>query len=57
VDDYQQDVMDVMVRMQLKYCEACGGLWFRRDECEDIYCRRCAERMGEIATVRAVGHA
>ncbi|MDP9268594.1 MAG: hypothetical protein M3P27_09775 [Acidobacteriota bacterium] len=48
---------DVLIRMELKYCEACGGLWFRREECDQIYCQRCAERMGEIAVGRAGAHA
>jgi len=46
-----------VIRMELKYCEACGGLWFRREQCDHIYCRRCAEVMREIAVGRAVGHA
>lgn len=47
----------VLIRMELKYCEACGGLWFRHEDSEDVYCARCAERMGEIAVSRAGAHA
>jgi Zn-finger nucleic acid-binding protein len=47
----------VVIRMELKYCEACGGLWLRREECDDIYCRRCAELMREIAVSRGGAHA
>jgi Zn-finger nucleic acid-binding protein len=46
-----------VIRMELKYCEACGGLWFRREESEEIYCQRCVERMGAIAVGKAVARA
>ena len=48
---------DGLIRLQLKYCEACGGLWFRREESEDVYCTRCVGRMGEIALRKAVARA
>ena len=48
---------DVLIRMELKYCEACGGLWFRHADAEEVYCARCLERMGEIAVGRRVAHA
>jgi hypothetical protein len=34
-----------IVRVELKYCERCGGLWLRVWGTEDIYCPECA---GEI---------
>ena len=35
------------VGMQLKYCECCGALWFRRAGEEEIYCPACAPTMAE----------
>lgn len=28
-------------RVELKYCERCGGLWLRRPGHEVVYCERC----------------
>ncbi len=36
-----------VVQVELKYCERCGGLWFRRLGCEEVYCASC-----ELATGR-----
>ena len=34
-----------IVRLELKYCERCGGLWMRTWGTEDVYCpaalRKC----------------
>lgn len=46
-----------LVRIELKYCEACGGLWLRREGAGEVYCERCRERMGEIAFARGGRHA
>ena len=40
------------IPIELKYCEACGGLWFRLAGCGEVYCARCARTMGEIALAR-----
>lgn len=39
--------------VELKYCERCGGLWFRPKEDAEIYCPACAEQMAELAQPRA----
>jgi hypothetical protein len=31
------------MRLELKYCERCGGLWLRVWESEDVYCPGCVE--------------
>ena len=36
------------VGMQLKYCECCGALWFRRTGEQEIYCPACAPAMAEV---------
>jgi hypothetical protein len=43
----------VLLLLELKYCEACGGLWLRQAGSLEVYCERCAERMGEIALGKA----
>lgn len=30
------------LRLQLKVCEGCGGLWFRAVEDGKVYCERCS---------------
>ena len=29
------------VRVELKYCERCGGLWVRECGAGEVYCERC----------------
>jgi uncharacterized Zn finger protein (UPF0148 family) len=41
-------VVDV-VRMELKYCERCGGLLVRRSGEPRVYCALCEQRMGQVA--------
>jgi hypothetical protein len=31
-----------VVRLELKYCERCGGLWLRTWGTEGVYCPACA---------------
>jgi hypothetical protein len=31
-----------IVRLELKYCERCGGLWLRTWGTQDVYCPACA---------------
>lgn len=33
------------LRVQLKVCEGCGGLWFRTDNKENVYGRCCAGKL------------
>lgn len=43
---------DNMVRMELKYCECCGGLLLRRVGSGASYCSDCAARVRELAPPR-----
>ena len=38
-------------RLELKYCERCGGLWLRPQLAETVYCASCAEAMRELPPV------
>ncbi len=38
------------IRLQLKYCERCGGLWLRGVGTDAVFCRPCA-----LAMARAPG--
>jgi hypothetical protein len=40
------------VRMELKYCERCGGLWLRPAGSGSSYCESCAAAMAELPAVR-----
>lgn len=52
-----QDEEEVAVlQMELKYCEACGALWVRLRGSAEVYCGRCAEKVGEIALGKAGRH-
>jgi hypothetical protein len=42
-----------IVRMELKYCECCGGLLLRPAGTEIIYCAGCAAHVRELAPPRA----
>jgi hypothetical protein len=44
---------DEVIRMELKYCECCGGLLLRKAGSGASYCSGCAERMRELAPPRA----
>jgi len=39
---------DVLVPMELKYCERCGGLWFRGKDTEEVYCPGCVPQMADM---------
>jgi len=36
------------MRLELKYCERCGGLWLRPVGGEQVYCVICARQMAEL---------
>ena len=38
-----------VVFLELKYCERCGGLWFRRTGESEVYCQLCALQWSEVA--------
>lgn len=35
--------------VELKYCERCGGLWFRETGTNGVYCAECFPKMAEVA--------
>lgn len=37
-----------MVRMELKYCEHCGGLWVREPGSGVVYCDKCAPKVADL---------
>jgi hypothetical protein len=37
------------LRVLLKVCEGCGGLWFRTQNEEDVYGRCCAGKLAQHA--------
>ena len=39
-------------KLELKYCERCGGLWFRPLGAEAVYCASCAEAIRQLPPVR-----
>lgn len=39
---------EAVVPVELKYCERCGGLWFRSAEQEEVYCPACVPKMAEF---------
>jgi len=43
------------LRLDLKVCEGCGGLWIRAGVVDGVYCRRCAEVLAEFPPVRCRG--
>jgi len=42
-------------KLELKYCERCGGLWLRPQGGEAVYCARCAEAIAELPPVTSRG--
>lgn len=40
------------LRVQLKVCEGCGGLWFRTQNTEEKYGRCCAGKLAQHAMAR-----
>lgn len=36
------------VRMELKYCEHCGGLWVRERGAGTVYCERCQDKVADL---------
>ena len=37
------------IRVELKYCEACGALWLRPRGSQTPYCRRCENVMAVLS--------
>jgi hypothetical protein len=40
------------VRLELKYCEHCGGLWLRECGAGVVYCVNCLPRIAELPAPR-----
>lgn len=40
------------LRIFLKVCEGCGVLWFRAQDCPEIYCPGCAQKLGSLPPVK-----
>ena len=38
-----------LIQLELKYCERCGGLWFRMQCSPEVYCATCAIAMADVA--------
>lgn len=38
-----------LIQLELKYCERCGGLWFRMQGSPEVYCANCAIAMADVA--------
>ena len=47
-----ESLEDVLVRMELKYCERCGGLWLRPRQGQQVYCPKCMPAMAELPRAR-----
>jgi len=41
-----------LVRMELKYCERCGGLWIRLRGSQEVYCAPCASELQDHPAAR-----
>src|SRR5277367_2870304 len=41
------------MRVNLKVCEGCGGLWFRAQELSEVYCATCATRLRAFPAPRS----
>lgn len=39
---------DLLVGLELKYCEQCGGLWLRRQGNDNCYCGACARFLQDL---------
>ncbi len=37
-------IADDEIRVELKYCERCGGLWFRLEHSRDVLCAPCRQK-------------
>jgi len=47
-----ESLEDLLVPMELKYCERCGGLWLREVQGQEIYCPECAPEMAQLPKPR-----
>jgi hypothetical protein len=40
------------VRVELKYCEHCGGLWVRERGAGVVYCEKCQAKVDDLPMVK-----
>ncbi len=40
------------MRMELKYCEHCGGLWVRESGAGVVYCENCLPKVADLPEPR-----
>ena len=48
---HRKDEENAEVRMELKYCEHCGGLWVREGGA-GVYCDKCRTKVEELPIPR-----
>jgi len=46
--NHEDQKQDAVVRVELKYCEHCGGLWLRECGAGTVYCESCTQRSGGL---------
>jgi hypothetical protein len=44
------------VRVELKYCERCGGLWVRECGTGEVYCGRCLAQIADLPIPKKKPH-
>ena len=44
---------DSYPKLELKYCERCGGLWLRPQGADAVYCASCAEAINQLPPSRS----
>jgi len=40
---------EMHLKIELKYCERCGGLWYRYENSTQVYCHACLPVMSQVA--------
>jgi ribosomal protein L37AE/L43A len=48
VGDKKNKNEECEVRMELKYCERCGGLWVRECGAGVVYCNGCQKKVADL---------
>ncbi len=46
--NHKQSEKEQAVRMELKYCEHCGGLWLRECGAGTVYCESCTAKVADL---------
>jgi hypothetical protein len=47
-NDSKKDNKSEGPRVELKYCEHCGGLWLRECGTAGVYCAKCEQKVAEL---------